>query len=128
MADESQMLDITAIHTPSDNVQSEPDVNTSGEIAFLDAQEKRLALDTKKIEYEIRKQDMGERKAYSNKIYCLIASWLIYVGLIIFLEALGSKCGWFKLSDPVMIALITTSTASVIGLFAIVVNYLFKNK
>jgi hypothetical protein len=117
-----------AIHASEITQPDEPDENTRAEMGLYDAEDKRLTLDNKKIENEIRKQDMDERKAYSNKIYCLIASWLIYVGLIIFLEALGSKCGWFKLSDPVMIALITTSTASVIGLFAIVVNYLFKKK
>ena len=60
-----------------------------------------------------------QRKEYAEKIFVLISVWLIAVVLIIWNS--GTRYLW--LSDSVLIALITTSTATVIGLMAIVCNY-----
>ena len=75
---------------------------------------------------ESLKQGRTQRKEFAGKIYWLICLWLIGVGIFLFLRA-WSVCG-FYLSDTVLIALITTTSANVIGLLAIVILYLFPRK
>ena len=75
-------------------------------------------------------QDREQRKEFSHKIYTLVCIWL---GLLIFIlcmhawgihfHPLPSK--EFFLSDGVLIALITGTSANIIGLMAIVILYLF---
>jgi len=118
---ESPELDLNAIKNTSTNASSEPDEQTRQEMEALEAEYKRLLVEGKR-------QDIEARKEYANKIFILISVWLGCMIVITLLAGFGSKCGWFKMADSVLIALITTTTASVIGLFAIVANYLFKNK
>lgn len=81
-------------------------------------------------ELESRKQDRRQRETFSNKIFKLLCFFLIIVGCIIFLSTLHipplMKYVHFRLSDNVVIALLTTSSANVIGIFIFVVKYLFN--
>lgn len=61
------------------------------------------------------------RKEYIPKLFLMVVCWLIFVGMCIF--AVGA--GIFRLSDAVTIALVTTTTATVIGIFLIVAKWLF---
>lgn len=63
------------------------------------------------------------RDEYIPKLYWLMIYWLIFVGLCVL--AVGSK--WLTLSDAVLIALITTTTATVLGIFIIVAKWLFPS-
>jgi hypothetical protein len=118
---ESPEFDLSVIHETAANTSSEPDDRTRLELAEFEAESKRLDLVDKQ-------QDIEARKKYANKIFTLISVWLGCMLVVILLAGFGSKCEWFKMADSVLIALITTTTGSVIGLFAIVANYLFKNK
>ncbi len=64
-----------------------------------------------------------------GRVFWLVVGWLIFVGIVVVAD--GIKPVWnndrFDLSDPVLIALITTTTINVIGLFFIVLRYLFPN-
>ena len=64
--------------------------------------------------YELRKENIP-------KLYWMVVCWLIFVAGCVVLTGLQ----YFKLSDAVLIALITTTTATVIGLFIIVLQWLF---
>lgn len=66
------------------------------------------------------------RIGYANKIFRLVCGWLAFVlaGMI----CSGFHLWGFQLSDKVLIAFIVSTTASVIGLFAIVAKWLFPNK
>jgi hypothetical protein len=93
-----------------------------------------------------KKQDREERKKYADKIFCLIAIWLISVLLILLLAGFGKDIthsfSWnngektevftlhtgFTLDNDVLIALLGGTTASVIGIFVIVANYLFPRR
>jgi len=68
------------------------------------------------------KQDRRERRKYAEHIFLLISTWLFTV---LFILVINNKAG-LQLSDAVLITLITTTTGSVLGLFIIVINYLFK--
>lgn len=75
---------------------------------------------------ESLKQDRTQRKEFAGKIYGLICVWLIGLAILLLLRAWNA---WgFYLSDTVLIALITTTSANVIGLLAIVILYLFPRK
>ena len=66
------------------------------------------------------------RKKYALALFCLCVAWLIFIGFIIW----SAGRAWifdaaFKLSDAVLIALITTTTLNVLGLFLGVTLWLF---
>ncbi len=69
--------------------------------------------------------DIDLKERYGNTILNVLIGWLVFVGLIIFSQ-LGSVSN--KLSDEVLITLITTSTANIIALPIIILKYLFPKK
>ncbi|RYX81434.1 hypothetical protein EON73_04830 [bacterium] len=77
-----------------------------------------------KLKNDITEDDKNERKVYTNLIFTLVSMWLMLILVIV--VAIGK--GFLKYSDSVIIALIATTTANVIGLFVIVANYLYHNK
>jgi hypothetical protein len=70
---------------------------------------------------EDRKQLRAQRKSYADKLFRLIAFWLF--GLFLLL----AMAGWevVRFSDSVLITYLTTTTVTVLGLFAIVAKWLF---
>ena len=83
-----------------------------------------------------RHQDISERKNYARKLFWMTCGWLIAVLLIVVATSVSvaNPCWWpewmptikfCKLSDAVLLALIGTTTANVLGLFVIVARYLF---
>jgi uncharacterized membrane protein len=91
----------------------------SSEVNYLEEQRKNgIHLETLKS----LRQDRRERRRYAEQIFTLISTWLFTV---LFILIINTKAG-LRLSDSVIITLITTTTASVLGLFVIVINYLFK--
>jgi hypothetical protein len=67
-----------------------------------------------------RVQDRGQRQEYANKIFYLVAIFVISVLLIV---VNSRRLG---LSDAVIITLVTTSMTTVIGIFVFVAKYLFR--
>ena len=76
-------------------------------------------------ELENRRQDRAQRKVYADNLFTFLCFYMILVFFILYKS--GSLYNSFELSDSVIIALITTTTANIIGIFAFVVRYLFKN-
>ncbi len=69
-------------------------------------------------------QNRKLRKIFSHGLFILVAIYLVIVLTFVYF------CG-FKLtetSDTVLVTLLGTTTANVIGLFVIVAKYLFHNK
>ncbi|MCG8579291.1 MAG: hypothetical protein MI866_05215 [Bacteroidales bacterium] len=85
----------------------------------LEAISKSLQLET----LEGKKQDRGERKKYALLTYCLVVFYIVSVLTITILNG----CNVIELSDPILIALIVTSFAKIVGLFVFVMKYLFDN-
>jgi cytochrome c biogenesis protein CcdA len=77
-----------------------------------------------KIKNDIEEQDKAERKSYASTITAIVCLWLVFVAIVF----VASGKGNLHYSDNVLITLLTTTTANVIGLFVIVANYLFKSK
>ena len=100
-------------------VSSEPDSESRGEDEAIQREHQRAKLADVK-------QDTKLRRNFSYHIFLLILAWLVFVGVMILLE--GFRFKGFYLGNPIMIALITTTTGSVIGIFLIVARYLFPQR
>jgi hypothetical protein len=69
-----------------------------------------------------REQDREERLRYAKRVFRLIVWWLVWVGSVVVVD--GIEPLPFDLADAVIIALVGGTTASVIGIFLIIANYL----
>lgn len=79
-----------------------------------------------KLEYlRTLRQNNTERKKYAMYIYVLTCVWAALIFVILFLEGFG-RTG-FKLSDSLLITLVTTTTVNFFGFFLLVVKYLFNS-
>ncbi|KAA0238968.1 MAG: hypothetical protein EDM74_05350 [Armatimonadetes bacterium] len=67
-------------------------------------------------------QERSQRKAYAIAIFVVVCLWLIFVAIVVCVQ-LGKKDG---LSDGVLITLLTTTTANVLGLWFIVGKYFYS--
>lgn len=86
----------------------------------------RIAIEDRREDLENKKQNRNQRKSYANKLFVFLC---VYMGLVFLVLLLcGFSLFGFTLSDTVLVALITTTTANVIGIFAFVVRYLFYSK
>lgn len=84
------------------------------------------------------RQGTTERRRYSGRVFGLVCVWLVFVMFTITAAGLGGYPFFsilgvysffgFRLSDNVLIALLTSSTATVLGVLLIVVRYLFPSR
>lgn len=73
------------------------------------------------------RQEREERKKYAARIFWLICVWLILLMSLFFCQGFLGPRGWFSLSDAALVAIATTTTASVTGIFLLVVKHLFPS-
>ena len=75
-------------------------------------------------DYFGKKQDREQRGKFSLWIFVFVCAYMVLALIILIL------CGYGVLDLPngVIVAMLTTTTANVIGLFAIVAKYLFHPK
>jgi hypothetical protein len=77
------------------------------------------------------RQNTEQRREYATRLFAVMVGWLAVVGYVVLAQGFGVgfyRAGRFHLSDSVVIALITTTTAAVIGAFLTVANYLFPKR
>lgn len=119
---QKQHIEIRFKEQPSDRI-----VGSKQDRQQKSAEEQKTEDDKKAIENEKSVREIIEREKYARRIFRLIVVWLAFVGIIIVADGIHNPVfGFlFDLSDAVLITLITTTTASVLGLFIVVVNYLF---
>lgn len=103
---------------------NDTDINALKSQAELDA----LTIENKLRSEELanRQQDRLQRKQYGLYSLWFLVAYMAVVFFIIIAEGFGLWC--FHLEYGIMIALITTMTANVIGIFAFVMKYLFSKK
>ena len=114
------------------NTENNTLIETVAEIESMDIERelraeelKREQIDTdlKREVLENSKQDRNARKNYALMIFGFLVCFMTSVMVVVFLSGNKNKC--FELDESVLIALLTTSTANVIGVFVFVVKYLF---
>lgn len=91
-------------------------------------EERAFEFEKREIEVEGLKQDLIERKNYARRIFTLICFWLGGMVLLLLLQGFLSVWGIFTLSESVILAAIGGTTVNVLGIFIIVVNYLFPKR
>ncbi len=75
-------------------------------------------------EIEDLKQDRQQRKVFSSRIFIFMCAYMSVSLIIVIMDGFG----WIKLEPSVIITLLTTTLANVIGVFNFVAKYLFHNK
>ena|SRR5437762_12665078 len=75
-----------------------------------------------KAEVEKLEQDNQGRKTLRDTIFTVTVVWMFLILVIVWHTGTGD----LKLSDTVLVALITTTTANVFGFLYVVVNYLYN--
>ena len=77
-----------------------------------------------KVQVERFRQDNEGRKVLRDSIFTVTVVWMLLVLLLVW----HAGAGKLKLSDSVLITLITTTTANVFGFLYVVVNYLYNKE
>jgi len=83
----------------------------------------KVELDNRREELEGKKQDRKQRGKFSIWIFAFMGVYMAAVVTVLIL----SGAGVLNLDDSVLIAMMTTTTADVIGVFIVVAKYLFHN-
>lgn len=85
------------------------------------AQEKNINLALKQEELDGKRQDREQRKTFATWIFWMMCAYLVVVLGIVIANGLCR----LALSDTVIVTLLSTTTANVLGIFAFVAKYLF---
>lgn len=90
----------------------------------IEFEHKKVELNIKKEELVSNIQDRTERKRYADKLFVFLSVFVAIMLLIVFLNGFNI----LKLDNSVIITLISTTAANIIGIFIYVVKYLFQTK
>lgn len=107
----------------TDEVVNEEKKELEGE-RLQELEKKALELQLLKAQIQKFEDDNQSRREFSRSIFTVTVIWMFLV-LMIVIQCANGK---WELPDSVLIALITTTTANVIGIFLIVANYLFNRE
>lgn len=133
-SDENQVLGLDALEVvqpPTVPPPRQPDAFTElGEKVF-DIESKSVEIQKLNVELEMLREKVRDsrlsrkqRKDYADKVFKLLTLWMFFVGAIV----IGKSCRSYDgLSDPVLMTLMGTTTATVVGLFTVVLMYLFPS-
>lgn len=116
------VADLLKIPHPKVNQQPQPEASLERE---------RLENDRLREAVKGLQQDTSERKRYALAFFLLSCVWILVITAILMLQGFGSF--WFgrfpfKLSESVILAVIGSTTANVIGILLVVAKYLFPNR
>ena len=99
------------------------------EVKFIELKKQTEEYNKLKEEVESIKQDREERKVYAGKTFNLLCVYMVCVGILLLMSGFsGSEKAKFHLSDPVLIAILGTTTTNILGIFYFVANYLFPKR
>jgi len=88
---------------------------------------RRLSLQAEKDRIARDSEIHSWRRDYAVRVYKVIIAWLISDVVLVLLYGFGEQYKFFLPDKSVIIAFITSSTVTVIGLFAIVMRWLFPS-
>ena len=138
-SDSTESEDLAEIELEEKQEQEQPVSLTQFELIDLFSENEKTSRQKSEQEIEtlkIRNKELAYKLAqlqkfdqtrdeYVLKLFRLIVSWLVIV--VIFVALAATLGNHFKLSDSVLIAFITSTTVSVLGLFVIVARWLFPS-
>ena len=91
-------------------------------------EQKRVDVRRKYLENKDYEQDIGLRKEFANKIFIFICIWCGFVILVMCFQGSAYSPDKVEWNNNVIITLLTTTFAQVLGLMIIVLKYLFQHK
>ena len=94
--------------------------------AERESRDARTLLDKRLLEVEIdsKKQEQRLQKWFAYWAVGLVSLWLVFIVAVVFSVGMS----WLNYSDGVLIALLATTTANIIGLAYFMAKGLFPNK
>lgn len=118
-----------------ESIQTNPQdlVQTTQESALLGTGDYRK----KNLEQQLKEQEQTHeiRKKHLGRLFFLTLSWVVVIWLVVILQGFGKVPKLsaihdlaFKLSDAVLIAFMTTTTTTVLGLYGIAAYWLYGGK
>jgi hypothetical protein len=108
------------------SIKAEAPPVTADALQIHELERARAELERLRLENISLAQNTSLRRQYARNIFTMVAVWLAFVASTITASGLrGYPYFAFGLSDGVLIALMTTATATVVGVLLIVANYLF---
>lgn len=85
---------------------------------YLDLERAKQAAQVEELQAQIE-----YRKRYAGRIFIFVSLWILAIFAVMLADGWGL---WgLEIADPVMVTLVGGTTASVLGIFAIVANYFF---
>ena len=135
MPPESTQPDLQAAIRAPESVPSQADPQTTEELQHasqshqVELSSKRVAVKQQQSELRGYNQDTDERKRFASRIFTLTCAWLTIVMLVVLANGFGTA-GLipFRLSDPIVLGLIGSTTLNIVGVFVVVANYLFPKR
>lgn len=141
--DSDSKLDLNDIQAvlPPERVSRVPDEKTRLGIEALELGKVEVEVGKLRAQLHNYTQAIGQRRAFAPLLFALTCGWLIAVVFILLVQGFSQGGGFFfhsalfnvtlsfqfKLSDPVLLALMGTTTVNVLGLFYLVAKYLFRD-
>lgn len=108
-------------------------IKDASDVDFLKIEQK-LKVEKLELELEELKKDVSLKNVVLIEIRFFVKIWLVFLIIIIILDSISIHFSIldpfeikFDISDNVLIAIVTGTTASVIGLYATIARHLFPN-
>lgn len=122
-----QLIDLLSSPEPEpveENEEENADLTQGNNMSLVVEERERLRNQLMEADIKDRNQDRDQRRNFASKIFIFMCFYMAVALLIV------ACCGfgWMYLSDTVLITLLTTTLADVIGIFSFVTKYLYHNK
>ena len=115
-----------ALQQQGDNPDTQITNLTVGELTALQSVDQQRLANTAAEDGIIRQREIAAlQDLYIPKLYWMMVYWLVFVAAVVVTVGFFTAFGVVPLTDAVLIALITTTTATVLGIFIIVAKWLF---
>lgn len=121
----TKQLDLDTIRADAEGISCDPAAEAEAE-EFADKKESRVhRYVMNRLLEEAAIKEAQQREGLGRKISRLVVAWLFVVLAILILD--GWNIRGFDESDGVILMLLGTTTANIIGLFVIVLQYFYRS-
>jgi hypothetical protein len=106
-----------------DIVSAPPLPNDEADVRFAKDEQRWYSREKRRVQLEGLMNDVAARKTWGERVFWLLVAWLAADFICVCAD--GFVWNGFHVSDTIVITLITTTTANVLGLGYVVAKYLF---
>lgn len=113
---------------PPDNVDSKADDQTQMGVDNADKEEENHRITAIADKNTQNKEEHQTRLIFANRLFNLVVCWICGIGILVLWSGANTSPYhfYFRLSDELLITIVTSTSVTVIGLFVFVLKYLFK--